>query len=87
VGNQFSQEEIARGLAQKLAENATDHELRRSYEEIMYEQFRSMSKEELLEVLWHGWILKYIDKLMRQELNQSLEIVLFQLLKSSDKTT
>tara|TARA_Y100001968_G_scaffold326083_1_gene368472 strand:+ start:562 stop:726 length:165 start_codon:yes stop_codon:yes gene_type:complete len=54
VGNQFSQEEIARGLAQKLAENATDHELRRSYEEIMYEQFRSMSKEELLEVLWHG---------------------------------
>ncbi len=87
MGNQFSQEEIARGLAQKLAENATDHELRRSYEEIMYEQFRSMSKEELLEVLWHGWILKYIDKLMRQELNQSLEIVLFQLLKSSDKTT
>ncbi len=54
VGNQFSQEEIARGLAQKLAEKATDHELRRSYEEIMYEQLKSMSKDELLEVLWHG---------------------------------
>ena len=54
MGIQFSQEEIARGLAQKMAENATDHELKRAYEEIMYEQFKSMDKEELLEVLWHG---------------------------------
>tara|TARA_Y100001968_G_scaffold315515_1_gene342208 strand:+ start:645 stop:809 length:165 start_codon:yes stop_codon:yes gene_type:complete len=50
----FTQEEIARGLAQKMAEKATEHELRRLYEETMFQQFISMDKNELEELLWHG---------------------------------
>ena len=47
-------QETARGLAQAMAEKATEKELRRLYEETMYQQFISMDKKELSEVLWHG---------------------------------
>ena len=47
-------QEKARGLAKAMAEKATEKELRRLYEETMYQQFISMDKNELSEVLWHG---------------------------------
>ena len=46
--------EIARTLAKTMAEKATEIELRRLYEETMFQQFISMDKSELLELLWHG---------------------------------
>jgi len=46
--------ETARVLAKTMADRATEKELRRLYEETMYQQFISMSKKELSEVLWHG---------------------------------
>ena len=49
-----TQEEIASGLAQKMAENASEHELRRLYEETMFQQFMTMNKKELQSMLWHG---------------------------------
>tara|TARA_Y100001968_G_C18755142_1_gene435183 strand:- start:259 stop:423 length:165 start_codon:yes stop_codon:yes gene_type:complete len=47
-------QEIAKALAKAMAEKATEKELRRLYEETMYQQFISMDKNELAEVLWHG---------------------------------
>ena len=52
---QFEHKEIARKLANTMAEKATEVELRRLYEETMFQQFISMDKSELLELLWH-WI-------------------------------
>ena len=46
--------EIARKLAKSMAEKANEIELRRSYEETMFQQFISMDKNELSELLWHG---------------------------------
>ena len=51
---QFEHKEIARKLAKTMAEKATEVELRRLYEETMFQQFISMDKSELLELLWHG---------------------------------
>ena len=51
---QFEHKEIARKLAKTMAEKATEIELRRLYEETMFQQFISMDKSELLELLWHG---------------------------------
>ena len=47
-------QEIARKLAKTMAEKANDIELRRLYEETMFQQFISMDKSELSELLWHG---------------------------------
>ena len=47
-------QEIARKLAKTMAEKANELELRRLYEETMFQQFISMDKNELSEVLWHG---------------------------------
>ena len=47
-------QKTARGLAKAMAEKATEKELRRLYEETMYQQFISMDIYELSEVLWHG---------------------------------
>ena len=46
--------EIARDLAKAMAEKANEKELRRLYEETMFQQFISMDKSELSELLWHG---------------------------------
>tara|TARA_Y100001968_G_C19058112_1_gene572420 strand:- start:453 stop:614 length:162 start_codon:yes stop_codon:yes gene_type:complete len=50
----FEHKEIARALAKAIAEKATEKELRRLYEETMYEQFLSMDENELSELRWHG---------------------------------
>tara|TARA_B100000700_G_scaffold308272_1_gene385743 strand:+ start:40 stop:204 length:165 start_codon:yes stop_codon:yes gene_type:complete len=50
----FHHKEIARKLAQTMSEKANEVELRRLYEETMYQQFISMEKSELSELLWHG---------------------------------
>ena len=47
-------QEIARNLAKAMAEKASDKELKRLYEETMYQQFIAMEKNELSELLWHG---------------------------------
>ena len=47
-------QEIARKLAKTMAEKANERELRRLYEETMFQQFLSMDKNELSELLWHG---------------------------------
>ena len=46
--------EIARKLAKTMAEKANVIELRRLYEETMFQQLSSMDKVELSELLWHG---------------------------------
>ena len=51
---EFEHKEIARKLAKTMAEKATEIELRRLYEETMFQQFISMDKNELFELLWHG---------------------------------
>ena len=51
---ELDHEEIARNLAKAMALKATERELRRLYEETMYQQFISMDTSELSEVLWHG---------------------------------
>ena len=51
---EINHEEIARQLAKTMAEKANDIELRRLYEETMFQQFISMEKRELSELLWHG---------------------------------
>ena len=45
---------IARKLSKAMAEKANEQELRRLYEETMFQQFISMEKNELSELLWHG---------------------------------
>tara|TARA_Y100001968_G_C19014336_1_gene552097 strand:- start:120 stop:284 length:165 start_codon:yes stop_codon:yes gene_type:complete len=51
---EFSHQEIARKLAKAMADKATEIELRRLYEETMYQQFISMDRSELSDILWHG---------------------------------
>tara|TARA_B100000579_G_scaffold348381_1_gene301689 strand:+ start:126 stop:290 length:165 start_codon:yes stop_codon:yes gene_type:complete len=50
----LNHQEIARKLAKTMAEKANEIELRRLYEETMFQQFISMDKSELSELLWHG---------------------------------
>ena len=51
---ELNHQEIARKLAKTMAEKANENELRRLYEETMFQQFISMDKSELSELLWHG---------------------------------
>ncbi len=51
---EINHQEIARKLAKTMAEKANEKELRRLYEETMFQQFISMGKHELSELLWHG---------------------------------
>ena len=51
---EFNHQEIARKLAKTMAEKANEVELRRLYEETMFQQFISMDKNELSELIWHG---------------------------------
>tara|TARA_Y100001968_G_scaffold267169_1_gene256993 strand:- start:2127 stop:2291 length:165 start_codon:yes stop_codon:yes gene_type:complete len=51
---ELDHQEIARKLAKTMAEKATEIELRRLYEETMFQQFISMDKGELSDLLWHG---------------------------------
>ena len=52
--NEFKHEELSRKLAKAMAGKANEVELRRVYEETMFQQFISMDKSELSEILWHG---------------------------------
>ena len=54
MAQEFNHQEIARNLAKTMAEKASEKELRRLYEETMFQQFISMEKNELTELLWHG---------------------------------
>ena len=54
MGQELNHQEIARNLAKTMAEKANEKELRRLYEETMFQQFISMDKSELSELLWHG---------------------------------
>jgi len=54
MGQELEHQEIARILAKTMAEKANEMELRRLYEETMFQQFISMDKSELSELLWHG---------------------------------
>tara|TARA_Y100001968_G_scaffold324021_1_gene362635 strand:- start:463 stop:627 length:165 start_codon:yes stop_codon:yes gene_type:complete len=54
MGKDSQHQEIARKLAKAMAEKATEMELRRLYEETMFQQFISMNRNELSELLWHG---------------------------------
>ena len=47
-------QEIARNLAKAMADKANEKELRRLYEETMFQQLISMGNSELSELLWHG---------------------------------
>ena len=51
---ELNHQEIARNLAKAMADKANEKELRRLYEETMFQQFMSMEKNELSELLWHG---------------------------------
>ena len=51
---EFEHQEIARNLAKTMAGKANEMELRRIYEETMFQQLISMDKSELSELLWHG---------------------------------
>ena len=56
MGQELNHQEIARNLAKAMADkaNENENELRRLYEETMFQQFISMEKSELSELLWHG---------------------------------
>ena len=54
MGKELNHQEIARNLAKAMADKANENELRRLYEETMFQQFVSMGKSELSELLWHG---------------------------------
>ena len=49
MGEELNHEEIARNLAKAMADKANKNELRRLYEETMFQQFISMEKSELSE--------------------------------------
>ena len=51
---ELEHQEIARKLAKTMAEKANEIELRRLYEETMFQQFITMEKNELFELMWHG---------------------------------
>ena len=53
MGQELNHQEIARNLAKAMADKANENELRRLYEETMFQQF-SMEKSGLSELLWHG---------------------------------
>ena len=52
--SEIDHQAIARKLSKAMAEKASEKELRRLYEETMFQQFISMEKNELSELLWHG---------------------------------
>ena len=54
MGQELEHQKIARTLAKTMAEKATEIELRRLYEETMFQEFISMDKSELFELMWHG---------------------------------
>ena len=54
MGQEHNHQEIARNLAIAMADKANENVLRRLYEETMFQQFISMEKSELFELLWHG---------------------------------
>ena len=54
MGAELNHQEIARNLAKAMADRANKKELKRLYEETMFQQFISMEKSELSELLWHG---------------------------------
>jgi len=54
MGQELNHQKIARNLAKAMADKANEKELRRLYEETMFQQFISMDKSELSEILWHG---------------------------------
>ena len=54
MGQELYHQEIARNLAKAMAKKANEQELRRFYEETMFQQFITMEKNELSELLWHG---------------------------------
>jgi len=54
MGKELNHQEIARNLAKAMSDKANEKELRRLYEETMFQQFISMEKTELSELLWHG---------------------------------
>ena len=54
MGQALNHQEIERNLAKAMADKANEKELRRLYEETMFQQFISMEKNELSELLWHG---------------------------------
>ncbi len=54
MGQELNHQEIAKNLAKAMANKANEKELRMLYEETMFEQFISMEKNELSELLWHG---------------------------------
>ncbi len=47
-------QDTAMAMAKAMAAKATEKELRRLYEETMYQQFLSMDENELSELRWHG---------------------------------
>ena len=51
---ELNHQEIARKLAKTMADKANEMELRRLYEETMFQQFISMDISELSDLLWHG---------------------------------
>ena len=51
---ELNHQEIAKNLAKAMANKANEKELRRLYEETMFQQFISMEKNELSDLLWHG---------------------------------
>ena len=54
MGQEFKHPEIAKKLAKTMAEKTNEMELRRLYEETMFQQFIAMDENELSELLWHG---------------------------------
>ena len=54
MGQELNHQEIARNSAKAMADKVNENELRRLNEETMFQQFISMEKSELSELLWHG---------------------------------
>ena len=54
MGQELYHQEIARTLAKAMANKANEQELRRLYEETMFQQLITMEKNELSDLLWHG---------------------------------
>ena len=54
MGQELNHHEKAKILAKVMADKADEKELRSLYEETMVQQFISMEKSELSELLWHG---------------------------------
>ena len=52
MGKELNHQEIARNLAKAMADKANDKELKRLYEETMFQQFISMEESQLSALLW-----------------------------------